>query len=250
MPAPDWIRQFEWHIKNNLTFSLPVFKTPVGLAQIIVDLSPEQIQQLDKLKSKYDISVWGNVCTQREWLENLYILDICDRYIGNNNTEIALDIGSKNWSYLPALTAFTSNPWHGVELDAYRRYWNLSTRKAYAAYMMKNCSQCKYFSGSLTGLHGQYSLITWFLPFVKPEPLRYWGLPDHYFEPEKLLNHAWQLLAPGGIMFIMNQGQEEAEIQNRLLDTENLETQFLGEITSQFNPYKQPRFGWLVTKPL
>ena len=248
--SPNFLRELEWQIKNNITFSLPVFKNTVTHQQAMTGLSAEQKQQHNTLYSRYQFTGWEDVCTQSEWLENLYILDICDRYIGNSHADLSLDIGSKNWSYLPALNTFTSNPWHGIELDAYRRYWNLSTRKAYAEYMMKNCHDCKYISGSLTKLTGNYSLITWFLPFVKPAPLRYWGLPDRFFEPEKLLNHAWQLLAPGGKMFVLNQGQEEADIQKRLFDTANIDAQYLGEVTSPFNPYKLPRFGWLATKSL
>ena len=250
MLAPDWVRRLEWHIKNNFTIALPVFKTPIELEQVVVDLSAEAKQRFETLKSKYDFLTWENVCTKSEWMYNFYILDICDQYVGDIQSELSLDIGSKNWCYLPALTTFTKTPWHGVELDAHRRYWNLSTRKVYAEYMMKICDQCKYFPGSLTNIHGQYSLITWFLPFVESEPLRYWGLPEHFFEPEKLLNHAWQLLAPGGKLFVINQEQEETDIQKSLFDNENIDAQYLGEITSCFNPYKLKRFAWLATKPL
>lgn len=250
MPAPDWVRRLEWRIKNNFTFSLPVFKTPVSPEQIIIDLSSDQKQRFDTLNEKYDLSSWKDVCSRIEWLDNLYLLDVCDHYLDNLQSEISLDIGSKNWGYLPALTSFTNTPWHGVELDAFRRYWNLSSRKDHAEYMMKICSQCKYFPDSLTNIHGEYSFITWFLPFVKPEPLRYWGLPDSFFEPEKLLTHAWQLLMSGGIILIINQGEEEAGTQKTLFKNAGIEACYLGEITSIFSTYKQPRFGWLVTKSL
>lgn len=249
MPAPDWVRRLEWRIKNNFTFTLPVLKTPVKYEQAVIGFSPEKEQRLEELKSKYHLFTWEHVCSKTEWVENLYLLDICDLYVGHIHTEISLDIGSKNWSYLPALTTFTKTPWHGVELDAYRRYWNLSTRKTYAEYMMKICDRCQYFPASLTEIQGQYSFIIWLLPFIKQEPLRYWGLPDRFFEPEKLLHHAWQLLVPGGKLFIVNQGQEETDIQRKLFEIQNIDAQYLGEITSLFNPYKQSRFGWLVTKP-
>ncbi len=75
-----------------------------------------------------------------------------------------------------------------------------------------------------------------------------WGLPQRYFQPVQLLEHAWQLLAPGGTMFIVNQGDQEAQAQQRLFDQVGLSANSLDAITSVFSPYKNKRIGWVLTR--
>ena len=62
-------------------------------------------------------------------------------------------------------------------------------------------------------LKDKYDYIIWFLPFVLYEPHKYWGLPKKYFYPEKLLDHAYNLLNQNGEMLIVNQGEKEFEVQ-------------------------------------
>ena len=46
---------------------------------------------------------------------------------------MVLDIGCRNWSYLAALASFFPNAiLEGIEIDSFRRYWNLYRRVDYA----------------------------------------------------------------------------------------------------------------------
>lgn len=59
------------------------------------------------------------------------------------------------------------------------------------------------------------------------------GTAQKYFMPQELLEHAAELLKKE--MFIVNQGEQEAEIQQKLLDRAGLQYKFLGEIKAALN---------------
>ena len=84
------------------------------------------------------------------------------------------------------------------------------------------------------------------MPFVTPYPLEQWGLPKKYFMPQRLLEHACEILKKE--MLIVNQGEQEAKIQQTLLDRTGLKYKFLGEIKSSIELFKNPRYGFLVLK--
>ena len=63
------------------------------------------------------------------------------------------------------------------------------------------------------------------------------------------MRHAWSLLQPGGTLFVVNQGEEEAAAQGRLFQDQHIPAQSLGEVTSIFSTYRRLRVGWRVTKP-
>jgi hypothetical protein len=244
-------REIDWYIQNRLTLSAPVFKRRARRERIRSKLDPEPRARLDALASGYDLSAWATVCSPREYLLNLHVLDMLDRHLPHPPAmRRGLDIGSGNWSYLPALVSWSRSPWDGVELDAHRRDWTLATRRAYAACMMRTCRDCRYFPGALTEFGGTYEGITWFLPYVRAETFSTTRLPRRYFAPEPMLAHAWSLLAPGGTMFVVNQGEEEMFVQDRLFARSGINAHCTGLLDSGFSPFHRPRYGWVARKTL
>lgn len=191
----------------------------------------------------------------RNYLENLYTFDVLSKFFQSNNIpEISvLDIGCKNFFYAQGehqfFKTFANEVYlDGVELDAYRLYNNLYSRYEVAKFYIKNNNNIKYIPGNLLNLKKQYDYIIWFLPFVKIEPLQYWGLPNKYFMPEKLLAHAYSLLKPNGQMLIVNQGAEEARIQKHLFEKLNIKYTEKGIVKSDFLEYKNDRYAFLINK--
>ena len=136
----------------------------------------------------------------------------------------------------------------GVELDAYRLYSNFYSRFEVAKYYTKGLEKTKYFAKNLLEINQKQDYIIWILPFVSINPLRFWGLPEKFFMPEKLLNHAFNLLKKDGQMLIINQGEKEKDLQRQLLEKLNISFVFLGEIESEYYKYQNKRFGFLIKK--
>ena len=71
-------------------------------------------------------------------------------------------------------------------------------------------------------------------------------LPNRFFYPNKLLGHAFKLLANGGEMLIINQGQFEAKEQERLLKELQIPYKYKGKVMSSYYEYKNERYGFLI----
>lgn len=216
-------------------------------ARINQRFSAGQRERLTQLQQSYVLEDWSLLCDAIEYRENLYILDLLAQHLPQQSlTGKGLDIGCRNFSHLPALSAFLPGAWDGVELDAYARYWSGHTRRACGEWIAQQRPHCHYIAGSLLDVHDRYDVIVWVLPFVLAEPLRRWGLPERYFQPAALLRHALGLLKPEGEMFIVNQGEFEADEQRRLLAEAGIPFNELGELHSVFSPFRNQRFGWLI----
>ena len=192
---------------------------------------------------------------QRNKQENLYTKDILEQTLSkqNKNELKILDIGSKNWFYAKGEYEFFQSfcpkfTLDGIEIDAYRLYSNFYTRYEVAKFYTRNLKNTNYIAGNLLNLETKYNYIIWFLPFVLKEPLIAWGLPLKHFCPEKLLQHAYNLLAPNGEMLIINQGELEAQEQKILLESLDIPFEFKGEIKSKFFEYKNKRFAFIIKK--
>lgn len=252
----NYSRELSWQLKTFLNYS-PTLKKKRGIRKphkLFLGFDPEKRQRLEQLKQHYQLDDWPDLCNRTEYIENLYLLDVLDQHVSHSpmsnspNNGTGLDIGCRNFSHLPALSAFAPCPWHGVELDANARYWNGYTRCAYGKWMAKQREGCSYIPGSLLEIKGNYSYIVWILPFVFPQPLEQWGLPSRFFQPLELLHQAWKLLSDDGVMLIVNQGEQEAEEQQKLFTTLGIKAKSLGEVSSLFSPFSKVRYGWEIRK--
>ena len=191
----------------------------------------------------------------RNYLENLYTYDILEQCLKKYPSDTAkiLDIGSKNWFYAKGeysfFKSFVQTPClDGVEIDAFRLYSNLYSRYESAKFYTKNLKNTNYIAGDLLSISDTYDYIIWFLPFVTIEPLKYWGLPEKYFMPEKLLYHAFSLLKNGGQMLIVNQGEKEASAQKLLFEKLNIKYTEKGIVKSDFLEYKNDRYAFVTDR--
>jgi len=244
-------RELSWQSKSLFSYSpsLPFKRGTRHLQKVTSQYSEEVQYRYGQLQEKYQLGDWVKVCSPGEYIENLYILDILDRYVPKPSAPGAgMDIGCRNFSHLPALSAFYPADWLGVELDANARYLNGFTRRAYGEWMAKQRPGSRYVAGSLLEVQERADLIVWVLPFVVRAPLQHWGLPDRYFQPRALLQHATSLLQENGNLLIVNQAQMEMEAQQALLNEVGISAQALGELDSVFSRFRQSRFGYLVSR--
>lgn len=214
--------------------------------------SEEDKAKENEFFNKYDLSFIKEHSTVQNYLENLYTLDILDKYFTFDFREKAkvLDIGCKNWFYAKGEYFFFKKycknlNLDGIEIDYSRLYSNLYARSEAAKFYIQGLENVHYIGKDFLKHNQKYDFITWFLPFVIEEPLLKWGLPITCFKPEKMLQHAFNSLNKNGKMLIVNQGLTEYEVQKTLCDKLNIPYIELGEIKSNFLKYKT-RYGLLI----
>lgn len=211
------------------------------------------------LVEKYDLANLKSNSTRQNYCENLYLVDILDRYLAPNLSTVrpfdhstVLDIGCKNWSYAKGEYAFFKKycvnlQLDGIEIDTNRVYSNFYSRKEVAKFYTKEIN-ANYIEGDFLNHKGEYDFIIWILPFVVENPLVKWGLPLRYFKPEQMLKKAYDSLKEGGSMLIFNQGQVEHEAQIELCKKLQIKYTTFGEVKSDFLPYNIERQLLIVEK--
>lgn len=236
--------ELAFRLRSAVPWSMPAFKRVSQWESVVARLEGAQRQRAEALHASFDLSRWSQCCSTQEWRESLYALDVYDQHLSPLRTAgRALEVGAKNGSMLPALATFGSGGCDAVELDAHRRYLWGSTRRAYGEALAHAFPDCRFVAGDVRSLEGPWSLVTWWLPFLSEAPLRAWGLPGRFLEPLALLEHVTRRVSPGGVLFVVNQGQAESDLQASLFRELGLDAERLGPIDSELSPFRLPRFG-------
>ncbi len=206
-----------------------------------------------QLFDKYALQSWSGVFSKETWRETLAVLELLDRVPGSEAfAPRLLDVGSKNWRYLPALVVWLAarchgtgpREIHGVEIDAYRMYSDFRTRLGCARWFSERFSEsgtdCVYRPGDVRQLTGSFDVITWLFPFVIPGPHLAWGLPPSLFDPVTTFRHVESLLAPGGSLIMANQGEWEWRAARPLFSS--LRRVHQEELSGSLHPSPHPIF--------
>lgn len=249
----DLRNSFDFFIRNHITFSRKNYsEKQQEYRDVLCD--EEQIKFYQNLNDKYDTQIIEN-STNRNFCENLYFLNVFDKYLTKKTADniSVLDIGSKNWSYVKSEYLFLKSfardfNLTGIELDAYRMCTNFYTRYEIAKFYTKNLPNTNYVAGDFMQHNEKYNYIIWILPFIKEYPLVKWGLPLKYFKPEEMLLHAYDSLKECGELLIINQGEEEYSIQQKLNKKLNLPSEYYGEIEDIFSLFKNQRYCSKIIK--
>lgn len=244
--------EIDFFLRQNLRFSRKnYFEKNESKENLFVQ--ENLIQHEKKLYDKFNLSYLKSNSTRQNYLENLYIIDLLDKYldIGFRENLRVLDIGCKNWFYAKGEYSFFKKYCRnlildGIELDTNRLYTNFYSRKEVAKFHIKDLSECKYIEGDFLETNEYYDYIVWVLPFIFEYPHLRWGLPKKYFQPEKMLLHAYNSLKEDGMIFITNQGEEEYEAQKALCEKLHIPYLPLGEVKNDFFDYKFPRYSIFI----
>ena len=244
----------DFFLRQRLNFSRKNYFAPNesknGLFTII-----ELIEREKELIENFNLEYLKSNSTRENYLENLYIIDLLDRYLEidfQDNLKV-LDVGCKNWIYVKGEYSLFKKYCKklildGIELDVNRLYSNFYTRGEVAKFHIKDLDAANYIAGDFLNHEEKYDYIIWILPFIVEYPLIKWGLPRKYFQPRKMLTHAYNSLNEGGKLFIINQGEAEYEVQKALCEELKISYKPLDKIQSDFLEYKNPRYSILIKK--
>jgi hypothetical protein len=254
-------------LRNFLRWEPGVYCEPTESKETLFAEDPGTAQKETALIKRYSLEPLVQHTSRQRYCEILAYLEWLDygfQFAPNTFLQLSsteerlhwLDVGAKNWAYVEALYAFIATcqngkPFrlNGIELDPNRRYISLKTRRQAAISYTQPLPWAHYHAGNLLDWREKTHIISHFLPFVFKEPLLAWGLPLAHFKPEALLAHQLSLLAPKGILLIVNQGEAEAEAQQGLLAQAAKEWpigfESLGQLPASFIQYRYPRYGWI-----
>lgn len=274
----------DFWLRNRLKFRRPGYQEPHDKRR---DDWGEREAHLSKVyalkdfREKVGDARYGETLTRLEELESL--LAGAGELLGEpltwpGPTLSWLDVGAKNWAYVQALWSMLCTQTginqplkgftlHGIELDGYRLYTDGHSRADYAQVYVDTLKQTglsalpeivmmdvDYRVGDVRAIHRTYDIVTCFLPFVLEMPLLKWGLPRRYFSPEAFLVHLIQRVSPGGVLLLVNQGEAEAQEQEKLLNKvaqtlPGLRWETVGILPNAFDTYAKPHYGWVVLPP-
>ncbi len=163
-----------------------------------------------------------------------------------------LDAGCQDFSRAPGIQAFFRDRGlrpHllGIELDAFSMLGSLHSRADRAEFFAKLAGESSFLAQDFFSLSEsrRFDGIFCFYPFVSPHPALAWGLPYEFGDAEKWSEAITRHLNPGGIAFLVHQGDwEEAEFREA---ARGLKCVFSAEFQEVFEPHEHPsRIGLYV----
>jgi SAM-dependent methyltransferase len=191
-----------------------------GLPEVSKCLADDEVRNL---VSEYHLQKFYNNSTRKNFLENLYYLNMLltafnkAGFQPGENIRVA-DIGTSSWFYIQSYYSLMKYfdciegrmlSIDGFEADPYRVYQDLFSRSDYARYYKQGLNHVSFIPEKFSLQADTYDVITMLFPFIFKKDHTQWGLPNTQFNPTDLLSDAWQSLKPGGIIIVANQGVEE-----------------------------------------
>jgi hypothetical protein len=247
---PDLFNDVAFKLRSFARWSAPAWQLRHGSwERLQARLPAEALPLVRGLKARHPeiVARWPRLLDDQQLHENLYVLDLLERHLPPSLSGPGLEVGAKNGAILPALHTAVPAPWDLVELDAHRRYGDLSTRRAHGERLARAHPGCRYIAASVSDVADRYRIAVWVLPFLFEEPLRAWGLPRRFFAPDALFDHVLARVAPAGTLLIVNQGERERDRQHAMFRERGLSPRDLGELQGPLSPFRRPRFGFVWT---
>ena len=186
--------------------------------------------QARRLLEDYRLQGFHDDSDARNYRENLFYVELLERALeaaraGLPASLVAADVGCSSWFYLQGLYALL-RWWHAPEGREVRLRGYEADALSLGALPL---SRLDYARAHIRGLDVDYraepfvpepdafDLVSMLFPFVFRKDHDEWGLAPPLFDPERLLAGAWQSVRPGGLLIVVNQGEEEHRREGEML---------------------------------
>ncbi|MBX3235290.1 MAG: hypothetical protein KF814_03980 [Nitrospiraceae bacterium] len=209
---------FWFHLSERIRWTRrPYREQPAGR---LTGLEPWQARRIAVLASRYGVA-FEALYSERIAIANYHYLDILDRSwtetrLSPPKQASVTDVGCANFWYARTLWAFL-HPARlvGVDLEGYRLYPSGYSRYDAAAGYLTDLPDTTFCVEDYCRVEEQSDLITAWFPFVTPAPVLAWRLPLSVLQPERLISRIAGNLSPGGLFYMVNQGDKEAATAHR-----------------------------------
>ncbi|MEY4830786.1 MAG: hypothetical protein RLZZ562_2582 [Planctomycetota bacterium] len=199
------------------------------------------------------------------YAENLAVLEAMERAcdgmelpVGPDGALRAADVGCGVFQYATALQRFlaqggTGAPrraiLRGIEIDGHGVYADGHSRADYArAHVVLAGDDAHFQVGDFTALPiPEQDMVTMWFPFVERYALLQWGLPLSLFDPTRLVERAVATVRPGGLLFVANQTEHEAETIQAMLRSMPTEHVRTVSIATDLVPYAEKTAGRIAS---
>jgi SAM-dependent methyltransferase len=184
-----------------------------------------------RLLTTYRLQNLHDHSTTKNYRENLYYLEMLERAFDVSGVTLAssvtaADVGAASWFYVRGLYALL-RWWQrsserqvnltGYEADAFRVFADFYSRFDHAQAHVRGLDGARFLPQRFERQPETFDVVTLLFPFVfKKDHLR-WGLPQAMFDPQQLLADTWRSLKRGGVMVIVNQGEDEHQAQREMM---------------------------------
>lgn len=209
------------------------------------------------LRKAYALAPLHACSTNADYRENLYVLDLLDRFaaVPSGTALRAIDVGSKDFRYAFALTRWLERggaevTLTGIELDGHPVYADLHSRADYGEAYAKatgNPRVTYVVADFLERTDRDLDVVFCFFPFVLRYALVRWGLPLGHFLPTRFFTRAKEALSPGGLLVVVNHTREEHARQLELLAEVGFEVEGSHPAESALVDYAEQTEGRMIT---
>lgn len=208
------LRHLFWYgVSERLRWSRGTFhETPVGELPV---LALEPTQRIAALRSRYQVK-FELLMSSVTSLNNYEYLDILDRAwssagLVRPSGGVICDIGCASFWYAAALDAFFQpRELIGVEVEGHRLFKNGYTRIDYARGYVSHLANARFVVADYVTYECPADVITAWFPFLTPAAILAWRLPLTLLTPERLFRQIYHNLRPGGLLVMVNHGEQEA----------------------------------------
>src|SRR6202021_1494460 len=208
------LRHSFWYaVSERIRWSRGAFEETPARELCIVDR--EQSQRIAALRDRYQVQFELRMSAATS-VNNYEYLDILDRGwsesgMGRPAGGEICDIGCASFWYAATLqTFFRPDRMVGVEVEGHRLFRDGRARIDYAAGYLLRLPNARFVIADYAGHCEPSDIITAWFPFLTPTAILAWRLPLSLLAPERLFQQIYHNLNPGGMLVMVNHGEEEA----------------------------------------
>lgn len=220
-----------WNIRSIIRFQRDGYtesSSPEARESALSRLDRNAKAEWLKIEAKYAFQKTLPHLSIQNYQKNLFTLWALEQLLGGlNQQKRILEVGSQDFSRLPAFREFFVTPAiTALEIDPFPILQEFHSRIDKANYFISlSKKSASYLEGDFFQLAELHDLIICFYPFVSVNPALAWGLPAQLGNPNLWLSSLDRNLAAGGLAVVVHQGDwEEIDFDEaRLAQSNSLE---------------------------